>query len=303
MTAKNLKTYFFSIHHDGNESFEDGLNSIMEKGLDERIYEGVRLLETEEQNIGNKRFICGDLERIHMDNLPNKSGASEEPDELDLEDDEGLGYNTAFIYYPTKNILGLQSNITGVGYSRFRDYINMILHNENNADGFHINPIIVSDDNAQKVINEEVSPSFKSLTFTIDNPDNFDFVPNDEQASILKDYAKKAKENNAVKMIVTLSAGREKESFLNTLNMLKIIRKGKDSSAIKQLKARASLGGGENTDLNFLPNKLQYKTPIEVVRNQTPLSERIRAILKGFEYYSNYIESRNWQWAEKYMFS
>ena len=293
MSTKNFRTYFFSVHHDTNEAFEYALKNITDiSNIEHRTEDGVRLLELSELNQANKSFLCGDVERIHMDNLPNKSGVSEEPDELDLEDDEGLGYNTAFVYYPAKKILGIQSNITGVSYSRLRDYINGILHKNNKATGFHINPIIVDDKNAQKVLNEEIAPSFKSISFTIENPKNFNFIPADEQVSIIDDIANKAKENNAMRMTVTLSAGREKENFLNKLNIMRLIKKGAEANNVKNLKARAYLDGGENTELNFLPNKLQYIDEITILRNQAPLRDRTASILRAFNYHSEYIESR-----------
>lgn len=182
-----------------------------------------------------------------------------------------------------------------MGYSRFRDYINFILQENNEISGFYINPIILSDDNAEKILNNQVNPNFKSISFTIDNPENFNFVPADEQASIIKDIVKGAQASNAVKLVVTLSAGREKERFLNTSKILSIIKKSlniDNRDRMRKLEARASLDGGENTDLNFLPNKLQYIGEINIERNQPSLEARIKAIKTAFSYYKDYISTR-----------
>lgn len=295
MDKKRFRSYFFHVGHDDGYSFKIALENVFKIPVDQRIYEGVRLLALKETQIDGKSCLCGDIERIYMDNLPSKTGQDIEPDDLSLSEDEGLGYNTAFIYYEEKGILVLQSNNNGVGYSRFRDYINNILHRNNDVCGFYINPIIISDDNAEKVLNEQVSPSFKSISFTIDNPENFDFVDSSEQASILKDIVKGGQDSNALKVIVTLSSGREKDRFLNTAKVLSAIKKcfhGDNSSRLRKLEARASLDGGENTDLNFLPNKLQYIDEIDVERNQPSLETREKAMKTAFLYHKEYIYSR-----------
>lgn len=294
MDVKKFRTYFFSVGNDDGSSFKAALESIFEMSPEQRVYEGVRLLDLQTTQIDGKNYVSGDIERIYMDNLPSKTGNDIEPDDLSLDEDEGLGYNTAFVYYEDKNILALQSNVNGVGYSRFRDYINSVLHKKGDASGFYINPIIVSDDNAEKVLNNQLSPSFKSISFSIDNPDNFNFVPSDEQASIIKDLVKGARSSNALKMTVTLSAGREKERFLDKNKLLSVIRDalGNNKERVRKLEARASLDGGENTDLNFLPSKLQYLGEIRVERNQPSLESRVKAIKAAFMHFKEYISTR-----------
>lgn len=294
MSVKKFRTYFFNIGHDDGLSVRTALEYIYSIPYEQRVYEGVRLLTLDTMRIGDYDCICGDIERIYMDNLPSKTGQDIEPDDLLLGDDEGLGYNTAFIYCESKGILALQSNITGVGYSRFRDYINSLLAQKEQDFGFYINPIIVDDENANKVLSSQVSPSFKSISFTIDNPENFSFVPEDEQASIIKDVVKGARAANALKMVVTLSAGREKERFLDKSKIMSTIIGvlSHHRDRVKKLEVRASLDGGENTDLNFLPNKLQYIGDINVERNQPSLEKRLTAIKSAFSYYRDYIETR-----------
>lgn len=295
MDKRRFRTYFFHVGQDNGDSFKTALENVFEIPVEQRIYDGVRLLTLKEIQIDGKMCVCEDIERIYMDNLPSKTGQDIEPDDLSLDEDEGLGYNTAFIYYEDKGILALQSNNNGVSYSRFRDYINSIQHKNDNASGFYINPIIVSDDNAEKVLNNQVSPSFKSISFTIDNPESFDFVDSDEQASILKDIVKGGQNSNALKMVVTLSAGREKERFLDKLKIMTAIKRflsEENTGRTKKLEARASLDGGENTDLNFLPNKLQYIDEINIERNQPSLEAREKAMTRAFLYHKEYIYSR-----------
>ncbi len=65
----------------------------------------------------------GDMLRIRMENLPIKAGLDGTLDEFDLEDDEGIGEESAFLYDSSLAVLAYQRNRTGVPVGRFAEYI------------------------------------------------------------------------------------------------------------------------------------------------------------------------------------
>lgn len=67
-------------------------------------------------------LIHGDLVRIRMDELPAKASLSGDVGPLNLESDEGLGEETAFLYDSRLNALLLQRNRVGVTASVFVKY-------------------------------------------------------------------------------------------------------------------------------------------------------------------------------------
>ena len=67
-------------------------------------------------------FWQGDMMRIRMEGIPIKASLSGEVEEIDLEDDEGIGEETAFLYHPATGILMLQRNRFGVSDSAFASY-------------------------------------------------------------------------------------------------------------------------------------------------------------------------------------
>lgn len=65
----------------------------------------------------------GDMVKIRMDYLPSKASIKGDLEPLELEDDEGIGEENAFIFHPTYNVLLMQRNRHGVSASLFAYYI------------------------------------------------------------------------------------------------------------------------------------------------------------------------------------
>jgi len=67
--------------------------------------------------------ILGDIARIKMNDIPPKMKLSGETNPLELDDDEGLGEITSFIFHPDMNVLMLMRNRNAVSISAFCRYI------------------------------------------------------------------------------------------------------------------------------------------------------------------------------------
>src|SRR5580704_9270886 len=65
----------------------------------------------------------GEMVRIRMDMLPRKASLDGALEDLDFEDDEGLGEETAFLYHPPTQVLALQRNRSGVSASGLAWYV------------------------------------------------------------------------------------------------------------------------------------------------------------------------------------
>jgi hypothetical protein len=68
------------------------------------------------------RLWIGDMVRIRMTGIPPKTKLNGEQDDLDLDDDEGLGEATAFLFDPDLSILVLQRNHYAVSPGGFAHY-------------------------------------------------------------------------------------------------------------------------------------------------------------------------------------
>jgi hypothetical protein len=68
----------------------------------------------------------GDMLRIRMNEAPVKAKLSGETSAIDLEEDEGLGEETAFLFHAPTNILLIQRNRSGVSASALAKYIKVL---------------------------------------------------------------------------------------------------------------------------------------------------------------------------------
>ena len=81
----------------------------------------------------------GDMTRIRMSGLPSKANKNGEKADLGLNDDEGIGEDTTFLFCPAISVLALQRNRFGMSSARFAHYFESIC----NIDGMiDLEPVI-----------------------------------------------------------------------------------------------------------------------------------------------------------------
>lgn len=68
----------------------------------------------------------GNLVRIYYDRTAQRADANGTLDPVSLDDHQGIGNDTAFLYDPETRILVLESNRSGVTKGRFRDYFSRL---------------------------------------------------------------------------------------------------------------------------------------------------------------------------------
>lgn len=64
----------------------------------------------------------GDMQKIRLNNLPTKASLNGVVNQLDFDDDEGIGEHTAFVFRTSDRVLGVQRNHYGVPASRIIRY-------------------------------------------------------------------------------------------------------------------------------------------------------------------------------------
>lgn len=73
------------------------------------------------------RYRDGDMARIRMDDVPPIISRSGEVDEVELDDDEGLGEETAFRYDTQTHVLAIQVNRAGVSAAKWAKFFEAVL--------------------------------------------------------------------------------------------------------------------------------------------------------------------------------
>jgi len=124
-TSKLIKVEFYQVEGDDPASPPD-FRGILEQTFDKKgrsrtwTHNGTPVrLKTLHSNDG---VLEGDMLRIRMDDLPTRARTTGDEKPLDLDPDEGLGNNTAFLYHPRMRVLALQRNSTGATRSTFANY-------------------------------------------------------------------------------------------------------------------------------------------------------------------------------------
>ena len=75
-------------------------------------------------------FWVGDMVKIRMDGIPPKTRLNGEQADIDLDEDEGLGEETAFVYDPATKILCIQRNRYAVSAQGLARYFSKHYHPE-----------------------------------------------------------------------------------------------------------------------------------------------------------------------------
>jgi hypothetical protein len=121
--TKAINVDFYRVTPPDGQSFRDMLHAIGDLPIDQRNLDmgehPARLQSVESWN----QCYEGEMVRIRMDSLPQKASLDGALEDLDLQDDEGLGEETAFLYHHLTRTLAIQRNRFGVPASSFAWYV------------------------------------------------------------------------------------------------------------------------------------------------------------------------------------
>lgn len=143
--SKKVRVDFYRVDtKNPSVLFEDVIQKISAFPQDESRNVVIRGFPIRLQDSSSQRPGCwwGDLVRIRMNNIPTKASLSGEVEPLDLEDDEGLGEETAFLYHIPTKVLMIQRNRLGVSAAAFSTYCKKICQLSEDID---FDPILRGD--------------------------------------------------------------------------------------------------------------------------------------------------------------
>lgn len=124
MITKTLKFDFYQVRLPEAEqrSFELIFNEINALQGENRVFNTAQYpirLQTVTQHGG---YYIGDIAKIRMNDIPDKMKLSGETEPIELEEDQGLGEFTSFLYNPSINLLVLLRNryaVTATGFAHY----------------------------------------------------------------------------------------------------------------------------------------------------------------------------------------
>ncbi|MCC6493497.1 MAG: hypothetical protein IT424_10795 [Pirellulales bacterium] len=137
-----MKIDFFSIEGPDGFDLNGVLNAVNQTPNDNARVQELADVPFRVQTLQHSRGIwVGEIIRIRMNDVPIICGLDGRVDEVDLEDDEGIGEETAFLIHPATRVLAIQRNRMGVSPSRLMQYFARFA----GVDGIFAHPVLKPD--------------------------------------------------------------------------------------------------------------------------------------------------------------
>ena len=220
-------------------------------------------------------FWQGDLVRIRMDALPSVASLKGTLDSLDLEDDEGLGEESAFLFDPQRQILVLQKNHYGVSIPAFVRYFEEI------AD---LPGPLVADPVLHKNAYERLAqfPIYRKIEVHLAATTNLEYLRHcDPSANRMLDLISDAE---APRASFVLSMGHHRGSLIRDWVRRIVDTLGHAAgNEVTTLRVHASDGEGHRELIDLLEYRMEAIDKIEPgLDRRLPQDQRISAVTKAW---------------------
>lgn len=121
-----IKVDFFKVEEPTRDTnlFHDALRRVVEMPDDVSRTRDVFSSKIRMQSlIEEDQFMSGELARIRMDEVPLKISLAGRKEEINLDEDEGIGEETAFMFSPELHVCAVQRNRYGVSVGMLHRYL------------------------------------------------------------------------------------------------------------------------------------------------------------------------------------
>lgn len=156
-------------------------------------------------------FWSGDMIRIRMNEVPTKASLDGDTESINLEDDEGIGEETAFLFHIPSNVLLLQRNHVGVSAASFATYFKEI---GDIGSSLYLEPILAGD--ALNRIRQ--MGIIKKFEINAAGLDRMDILRNENDA--VDQFLDIRDTFRAPNIHLSMSVGNRKDTFLENTKVL-----------------------------------------------------------------------------------
>lgn len=272
MITKTLKFDFYQIRLPQTEqrSFEAILNEINVLQGEQRVFDTGQYpirLQTVTQRGG---YYIGDIAKIRMNDIPDKMKLSGETEPIELEDDQGLGEITSFIFNPALNVLVLLRNryaVTATGYAHY-------FQNKGTVHGELIMDPILETSALQKLARMGIVKKFELSVAAPGNAQIYQNIGLRPQAVLeLMDAAPKAS------IDITLMMDRDRDRTFSVANVRRIVTSLLGQNQHNEI-TRLVVSGKDNPDeprqvVDLLEEVMVEKEDV-ILRNQRRITDADR---------------------------
>lgn len=288
-----MKILYFTVQRDNNErrsllEIIQNVNSGFEGNNRNCDFYG-NPIRLQEMHLSDEHqgLIIGDMVKIRLDDFPPKTKINGEQEDVELDDDEGFGESTAFIFDSNINVLIMQRNRTAVTESGFAKYFT---EKGRTSSAILLNPIL--KDNALERI-ENLS-EYRKFEITLSDTNSLS-----GQAKIGHTLSKMVDYSNIFngqKVSIIVSMGHKRGSLTNikTLARNLIELSSNCYGNVEKVQISGKEGSGDPIEIiDLLEFKVMDSKSIEIVRNYEE-SRKIRqnALLASYRDNKEALEER-----------
>lgn len=279
---KDMRIDFLRVLHRGAPLFRLGdiLGAIAGQPLPNRNHEiGGDTFRLQSLN-RNGPLVDGDMVRIRMDNIPVKASLDGSIEDLALDDDEGIGEESAFVFDTELAVLVYQRNRTGVSSWRFGSYIDNFA---NLDEAVAIDPIIQSDA-YRKIIEMDRQTRIELRCARVDNPE---FWPG---ADAVSETMRRFSNLKAGNVALTVSCGRgdaamDRGVVRNIVDSLRgMARADHDHDrALKALRVTGKTANDETLVVDLLEDRMVETCEVDVGSHRhAPYEGRVAKLMDAY---------------------
>lgn len=225
---------------------------------------------------GNKFDLYGEIQRrrngiysgtfslIQASEIPPKARLGEEPEDLDLEDDEGLVHFTSFIYDSTNSIILVQNNRNGITASGIAAYFQRNFSHEIRKIEFRV---VINPAGIEKL--QEVS-EIRKMNLTIAGVEGGGILANDGVKRAVGELSSFADTSNAHTVNISLSMGYNQGSLNRNLiqRLFRAIGRSDQYGTVTKMEI---VGRESDEDalrtIDFITNKVIIDVPLRNYRH------------------------------------
>lgn len=270
--SKTLKFDFYQVDMPQTDprSFEAVIDTINLLQGAERVYNTDKYPIRLQAVIRRPAYYIGDIAKIRMDDIPDKMKLSGETEPIDLDDDQGLGEITSFIYNPAIRLLVLLRNRYAVSATGFAHYYQF----KGNINGELLLKPLIETAALQRLAQMGIIKKFEIGLSAPGNAQIYQTLGLRPQAVLdLMDVAPK------VKVDITFMMDREKNSTFSLANVQRIagnLINLNDNNEIVKLAISGKDNPDESTDvLDLLEDIIVEKEDVNI-RNERRITDQDR---------------------------
>jgi hypothetical protein len=282
MAIKKTNVYFYQIvplveqkqKVTSNKLFSE-IFKFKKKSFDKIDFSDGEILLSNIKSMHLDRYCLGTFIYNQKSNVPPKfDGINTEP--LDLNDNQGLGYDCSFIFDSKTNIIALESKRPGVNLNALTEFI----HNNYDVPQFDFSMVIIPSE-YQKFLD---SPSYYRIEYGIARPTNSTGLKGNSSSS-LDNTIDAMDDINALNGSIVYSVGNYKTRSLN-LKQIRLFVQGllklnKKEDFVKTLKVTGTdLDSDKSKVFDLVSNRLVENIEIEKQRinNKFFIKEKYRQL-------------------------